>query len=221
LGKKKNQDILINILLDRSGSMSQRATDVIGHYNQYIEEQKKLPGKATVSLVLFDDQYEEVYLGQDIQILGLLTEKTYFVRGNTAYLDAIGKLIHSVDALPNKPKKVIFVVNTDGYENASKEYGWRQIKELVEERRKSFDWQFLFIGAGLDDAAMAQTVASSGFSGYTNTVGAGGQSIGASFSNLNSSTRNYRSGATADVNLGNSTVDVEEDEELVKKKGKK
>src|SRR5260221_8193508 len=85
-----NGDILINVLLDRSGSMGGKEKDVIGHFNTFIKDQAALPGKAQVSLVLFDDRYEEVYLGRDIKEVPELTNATYFVRGSTALLDAVG-----------------------------------------------------------------------------------------------------------------------------------
>lgn len=210
MAKKSDNDILINILLDRSGSMAGYETDVIGHYNGYIKEQKELPGKATVSLVIFDDKYQEVYVGKDIKDVPELTKDVYFTRGNTAYLDALGRLVKSVDALKNKPAKVVFVVNTDGYENASRKFTRQQIKEIVTERQSNHDWQFVFIGAGID---AFEAVKDLGYH-FTSVMQAAAPSaggIGQGFDNLSRSTTQYRS----DIS---STMDMSQEPEPVKKK---
>lgn len=188
-------DILINVLLDRSGSMSHLVNDVIGHYNTYIGQQRGLPGKATVSLVIFDTEYQEVYLGQDINLVPTLTKDTYFARGGTAYLDALGRLIKSVDAIPNKPKKVVFVVNTDGEENSSHEYNAKTIKEMVTERQNNHDWQFVFVGAGIDALKEAAKIGIRNFSTFTTTADAAG--MDSSYNTLRSATTDYRSGVGA------------------------
>lgn len=144
-------DALITMILDRSGSMGGRETDVIGHYNAYMEEIRDLPGVETnVTLVLFDDQYQVIHNNQNIKYVPELTRDTYFVRGSTALLDAIGRAIRTVDALKDKPSKIVFVINTDGYENASREFTRAQIKEMVTERQNNHDWQFVFAGADID-----------------------------------------------------------------------
>lgn len=194
---KTNTDILINILLDRSGSMSGKQSDVIGHYNAFIKEQAALPGKAMVSLVLFDDEYRQVYLNKPIGDVPELDNATYYVRGNTALLDAVGKLIASVDGVKDKPNKVLFLINTDGMENASHEYTKAIVKEMVTERQENHDWQFLFIGAGVD-AFSENTGAGLGLKSYQTFTGS---SSAAGLSNTNayssSYTRSYRTtGAT-------------------------
>jgi hypothetical protein len=210
--KKTDNDILINILLDRSGSMGGYEKDVIGHFNAYIDEQKELPGKATVSLVLFDDRYEQVYLGKDIAEVPALTKDTYYVRGSTAYLDALGRLVKSVDALTNKPKKVVFVINTDGYENASREFNRTQIKEIITERTNNHDWQFVFIGAGIDAFESVKDLGFNFLSVHASPSNANG-GVEDSYNNLSRSTTNYRSGVTATMDFTN----PDDDEDKTKK----
>lgn len=214
-----DQDILLNILLDRSGSMGGYEKDVIGHYNSYIKEQAALPGKATVSLVLFDTVYEEVYLGKEIKSVPALNTHTYFVRGGTAYLDALGRLIHSVDGLKNKPKKVVFVVNTDGEENSSHEFTRAQIKELITNRQKQFDWQFVFIGAGID---AFEAVKDLGYASASVLTAAAPQAggIGQSYNSLRGATTSYRSGETATMDFL-APVGPDVDDEAKKKAAKK
>lgn len=194
---KKDTDILINVLLDRSGSMSGRESDVIGHYNAFIKDQKPLPGRAAVSLVLFDTHYQEVYLGKDIYDVPPLDSSTYYVRGSTALLDALGRLIMSVDGMTNKPNKILFLINTDGYENSSHEYTKAKVKELIKERQDNHDWQFLFIGAGVD-AFSEYTGAGLGLNSWqTFTSSNTPQGLSNSSNYSNTVTREYRTtGAT-------------------------
>lgn len=146
----------IAIVLDRSGSMDAIRADTIGGFNAFIEEQKKVPGEATLTLTQFDHEYEVV---KDFIVLAdmpLLNEKTYVPRGMTALLDAIGRTIVTVgeklDAMDEegRPDKVIFVILTDGYENNSKEYKKAKIAEMVKHQTKTYDWQFVFLGANMD-----------------------------------------------------------------------
>ena len=126
--KRKNEEMDIVFLLDRSGSMGGMESDTIGGYNSYLNQQKDK--NALVTTVLFDDQYELLTNRAKIQDVSDLTSSEYYVRGCTALLDAIGKTIKLMDKA--KSKKCIFVITTDGYENASKEYNKAQIKELIE-----------------------------------------------------------------------------------------
>jgi hypothetical protein len=210
----KDTDILINVLLDRSGSMNGLEKDVIGHFNSYIKEQAELPGRAWVSLVLFDDKYEEVYINKRIQDVPKLTPDTYYVRGSTAYLDALGRLIKSIDKLKDLPNKVIFVINTDGYENASKEFTPAKIKEMVEERRAAHDWQFVFIGAGIDAINEASKYGFVASASLGTSSGPAGQSVG--YGTLRSSTTNYRTQVSNSMDMTN-TVDAKELDEKKKK----
>ncbi len=142
-------------VLDRSGSMAGLAADTIGGYNSMIEKQKKEPGDAIVTTVLFDDNYDMLYSGIDIQKVEPLTDKQYFARGMTALLDAVGKTITAIDEkyskLPDSliPEKTLFVITTDGMENASREFNYSGIKTLIEAHKEK-GWEFIFLGANID-----------------------------------------------------------------------
>ena len=126
--KRKNEEMDIVFLLDRSGSMGGIETDTIGGYNSYINEQKK--NNAKVTTILFDDKYEMLTKREDIKNIKKLTNKEYYVRGCTALLDAIGNTINFMDK--EKANKVMFVITTDGMENASKEFTRAKIKEMIQ-----------------------------------------------------------------------------------------
>lgn len=149
--KKIENEMDIVFLLDRSGSMGGMESDTIGGYNSYLNQQKDK--NALVTTVLFDDQYELLTNRAKIQDVSDLTSSEYYVRGCTALLDAIGKTIKLMDK--TKSKKCIFVITTDGYENASKEYNKAQIKELIEGHK---DWEFMYIGANIDSYSEASAL---------------------------------------------------------------
>lgn len=148
---KKKQEMDIVFLLDRSGSMRGIEQDTIGGYNSYIESQKN--NNVKVTTVLFDDKYEMVTNREDIKNIKELTNEIYYVRGCTALLDAIGKTINYMDC--QKSKKVMFIITTDGLENASKEYNRSQIKELIEGHS---NWEFMYIGADIDSYSEGSSI---------------------------------------------------------------
>jgi uncharacterized protein YegL len=158
----------IVFILDRSGSMRNLTNDTIGGFNAFIDQQKKEPGEAVLTTVLFDDQYEILHNGVNLKDVKELTGKEYFARGCTALLDAIGKTINTVGEQlnktneENKPSKVIFVITTDGFENASKEFTQPQIKEMIEHQTNKYNWQFMFLGANIDAVATASSYGISG-----------------------------------------------------------
>lgn len=158
---KTNRTELV-FILDRSGSMSGLEADTIGGFNSMLAKQKQEAGEAVVTTVLFDDRYELLHDRIDIRSVAPITDRQYFVRGSTALLDAIGRTIHKIvnvqrhTAPEYRADKVLFVITTDGYENASREYGPEQIKALVEREQKEFGWEFLFLGANIDAIAAAK-----------------------------------------------------------------
>ena len=150
-------------ILDRSGSMSGKEEDTIGGFNSLVEKQRKEEGDAIVTVILFDDQYEVLYDRVPLKDVPVMTSKEYYVRGSTALLDAVGKTINHVKALQDgseegsRPGKTLFVIVTDGMENASKEYRQPVVKNLIETRKKD-GWDFLFIGANIDSVSEAAKI---------------------------------------------------------------
>jgi len=151
----------ITIILDRTGSMEPIRDDTIGGFNRFVEDQKKVPGVCALTLAQFDSQdpYEVVHRGRAIAEIPALTRDTYVPRGATPLLDAIGRGINDTGkrladlAESDRPGKVIFVIITDGMENASKEFKKATIKEMVERQRTAYKWEFVFLGANMDAIA--------------------------------------------------------------------
>ena len=147
-------------ILDRSGSMRGLEKDTIGGFNGMIEKQKKEEGEVLVSAVLFDDVSEVIYDRVDISEITEMTEEQYFVRGCTALLDAVGGAINYIKTVrkgmrkEDKPEKTIFIITTDGMENASKQYTYEKVKQMIE-KRQAKNWEFIFLGANIDAAAEA------------------------------------------------------------------
>lgn len=144
------------MILDRSGSMGGLESDTIGGYNSMLEKQKKAEGQVLVTTVLFDDEREVLYDRMPLEQLPKMTEKEYYVRGCTALLDAVGSTIQHIArvqknaAEDGRPEKTIFVITTDGLENASREYTYARVKKLVEQHKEKDRWEFLFLGANMD-----------------------------------------------------------------------
>lgn len=153
----------IIFLLDRSGSMAGLESDTVGGFNAFVKRQCELEGDTILTTVLFDDEYEVLWSGIDAREV-LLTEDEYFVRGTTALLDAIGKTIldvgYRLSKTPEKrrPGKIIFVITTDGMENASREFTYDKIKELISHQQEKYSWEFIFMGANIDTAKEADSL---------------------------------------------------------------
>lgn len=153
----------IIFLLDRSGSMAGLESDTVGGFNTFVKKQSELDGDTILTTVLFDDEYEVLWNGIDAREVKL-TEKEYFVRGTTALLDAIGKSILDVGIRLSKtseerrPGKVIFVITTDGMENASREFTYEKVKELIRHQQEKYNWEFIFMGANIDAAKEADSL---------------------------------------------------------------
>lgn len=152
---KKNRTDLI-FLIDRSGSMSNISSDMIGGYNEFIKKQKELPNECFVSFYQFDDKYETVFERVNLKNVMDLTNKTYSPRGNTALYDAIGKTINSYgkylsDLEENKrPERILFVVMTDGMNNSSSEFTDVKVKEMVKHQTDIYKWDFVFLCSNID-----------------------------------------------------------------------
>ena len=143
-------------ILDRSGSMSGLEADTIGGFNSMIAKQKKEEGEAYISTVLFDDTCEVLYDRVPVNKVEPMNDNQYYVRGCTALLDAIGGAIHHIGNVhkyareEDKPEKTLFIITTDGMENASRQYSYEKVKEMVERQKEKYGWEFLFLGANID-----------------------------------------------------------------------
>ena len=149
-------------ILDRSGSMSGLESDTIGGFNSMIEKQKKGEGKAVVSTVLFDNESVVIHDRLPLESVPRITEREYFTRGCTALLDAVGGAIHHIGNVhkyarkEDIPEKTLFIITTDGYENASRHYDYEKVRKLIERQKEKYGWEFLFLGANIDAAAEAK-----------------------------------------------------------------
>lgn len=149
-------------ILDRSGSMCGLESDTIGGFNSMLEKQKKEEGEAIITTVLFDDKYELLHDRINLKDVAPITDKDYFVRGTTALLDAIGRTINKiVNEQKNKSEQeraeyVLFVIITDGMENASQEYSLNKVREMIEYQKTNYGWEFIFLGANIDAIATAE-----------------------------------------------------------------
>ena len=149
-------------ILDRSGSMGGLEADTIGGFNAMIEKQKKESGEAYVSTVLFDNTSEVIHDRLCLSAVPELTEEQYFVRGCTALLDAVGGAIHHIGNVhkyirkEDVPDKTLFVITTDGMENASRKYTYEKVRKMIERQKKQYGWEFLFLGANIDAAREAK-----------------------------------------------------------------
>ena len=146
----------IVFILDRSGSMEGLEADTIGGFNSMMKKQKEEQGEALISTVLFDDVCEVIHDRVPMDEVKKLTEKEYFVRGCTALLDAIGGAIHHIGNIhkyardEDRPEKTLFIITTDGMENASHSYTYAKVKKMVERQKEKYGWEFLFLGANMD-----------------------------------------------------------------------
>lgn len=157
----KNTEIIF--VIDKSGSMSHLAGDTIGGFNGFIESQKALEGKATLTTVLFDTTWRVLHDGVDIHEVQPMTPADYVAGGGTAMLDAIGKIINRVqdrhDELgKEKPEEVLFVITTDGEENSSYEFKKSQIEKMIKHQTNGHGWKFMFLGANMDAVKEAENI---------------------------------------------------------------
>ena len=152
---KKNLTELV-FILDKSGSMSGLEKDTIGGFNSLLEQQRKVDGECVITTVLFDNRYELLHDRIDIRAVQPITGKEYFVGGSTALLDAIGKTIHKIGTVQKnttedyRAEKVMFVIITDGEENASRHFSSAQIRQMIQRQKERYGWEFIFLGANID-----------------------------------------------------------------------
>ena len=158
-----NKDLTeIVFILDRSGSMAGLEDDTVGGFNAMVEKQKKEPGEALLSTVLFSDESEVVYDRTDIRKVEPMTDRQYRVGGCTALLDAIGGAVHHIANVhkyareEDRPGKTIFVITTDGMENASRRYRYEDVQKMVKHEQEKHGWEFLFLGANMDAISAAR-----------------------------------------------------------------
>ena len=148
-------------ILDRSGSMAGLEKDTIGGFNAMIKKQKQDAEKTFVSTVLFDNVSEVIHDRVPLEKVEDLTDRDYYVRGCTALLDAVGSAIHHIGNVhkyarkEDRPDKTLFVITTDGMENASREYSYDRVRRMIEHQKEKYGWEFLFLGANIDAAKEA------------------------------------------------------------------
>lgn len=157
---KKNVTEVV-FILDKSGSMSGHETDTIGGYNSMLNKQRKAEGEAFVTTVLFNHQYELLHDRINVRGISSITERDYEVGGTTALLDAIGFSIQKIGNVQKytseeeRADKVLFVITTDGMENASREFSPDQIKKMIKHQKEKYGWDFIFLGANIDAISTA------------------------------------------------------------------
>lgn len=149
-------------IIDRSGSMSGLESDTIGGYNAMLEKQKKEEGEATITTVLFDDRYELLHDRINLRGVAPITSKEYYVRGSTALLDAIGHTINKIvnahrhTSKDEVAERTLFVITTDGMENASREFTYDKVRQMIEHQKNKYGWEFIFLGANIDAEETAE-----------------------------------------------------------------
>ena len=158
---KKNTTELV-FILDKSGSMAGLEADTIGGYNAMLQKQKDAGGEVRITTVLFDNHYCLLHDRLDLKAVAPITSKEYSVGGSTALLDAIGRTIQKIEgvrrhtATAYRAEKVLFVITTDGMENASRKYSYEQIQTMVERQKEEYSWEFIFLGANIDAVETAE-----------------------------------------------------------------
>lgn len=226
----------ITFLLDRSGSMRSTADDAVGGFNTLLENQKKLPGECTVSVIQFDHEYRKDYHMTPIAEIMPLTDKTFVPRGSTAYVDALARSItelgETLEAMPEeeRPEIVIFAVITDGMENSSQTYrgpdGRAKVRQMIEHQREVYKWQFAFMGSdeGALEHAEEMAIPMSGRLTYANSGGGVAMSMASLDAGIERA-RGLRGPGGQSVGMSFTNEDRkkqrEEIERLMKEKGEK
>lgn len=203
----------ITVVLDRSGSMGSLTEEVIGSFNNFLDEQKKVEGEATFTLIQFDDQYEVNFDAIDLQKTSHLDESTYVPRGMTALFDAVGKAIISTGKRLSdmeesaRPEKVIFLIQTDGEENASKEFSLKKVKSMIREQQEVYSWEFVFLGANIDAVSVVADIGirQDRAMKYANNA----QGTKEAFCSLSSNMASFRRGEKVDMSYEDKDFDAQ------------
>lgn len=196
----KNDLTDITVVLDRSGSMQTVKKDTEGGFDRFVEDQKKAPGDAVLTLVQFDTEYEFVHRAKPIREVPNLS---LLPRGGTALMDAIGRAINEtgdrLSKMPEKdrPAKVVFVILTDGEENSSKEFTKKQINDMIKHQQNIYQWQFVFLGANQDAIQEAEALGIRSTNAMTYAHSAKGMSV--AFAATSANLTSYRSGQTVNM----------------------
>lgn len=177
----------IAFVLDRSGSMETMRSEAIGGFNHFLSEQKKEPGQVRFTLVLFDHLFEVPIDHKPLESVPPLNEETYFPRGSTALLDAMGRTIDTIGQRlaktpeDQRPSKVIIACLTDGFENASKHYSNEKVAAMIEHQRNTYSWEFVFLGATIESRQMARswTISEADIEGFDATAAGMQDAMGA------------------------------------------
>ena len=201
----------IHCVIDRSGSMGPLQDDAIGGFNKFLDEQKKVPGEAEISIALFDDQYDIIANGVKIKDAQPFTHATYVPRGMTALYDAIGKTMNEAGTrfsnMPEseRPNKVLFIILTDGQENSSKEFTKDKIFEMIKTQKEKYNWEFIYLGANQDAMAVGGSIGI----GANNCMSYTNDSAGTSkaYATVSCCTSNFRNTGSAQINYVNKTGD--------------
>lgn len=149
-------------IIDRSGSMHGLEKDTIGGFNSMMEKQKKEAGEAWVTTVLFDTESRMIHDRLPLGSVNPMTEREYSTGGCTALLDTLGSTIHHIGMIhkyakpEDRPEKTLFVIITDGLENASRRYSYERVRSMIEKEKNKYGWEFIFLGANIDAAAEAK-----------------------------------------------------------------
>lgn len=206
----------ITVVLDKSGSMASIAADTIGGFNTFLKDQKEAAGTAEISLYQFDDIFEANYVGKNIQETEDLTSKTFVPRGSTALLDAIGRsIVETGERLSKNPaEKVVFVIITDGGENASREYTRDKIFEIITEQKNIWKWEFVFLGANQDAISVGSSFGINAGNSMTYAANSVGTTM--AFCSVSKNLSSMRSGVKTDMSYETSDYKAQEDAGVIK-----
>lgn len=221
----KNHTEIICVL-DRSGSMEKIKSDAVGGFNSFLNEQKELPDSASLTLVLFNNRYELIHNNTPLNEVEPISEKVYKTSGTTALFYALGRTIDEVgQRLANtdeseRPNKILFIILTDGEENASDRYlgannepiyTQERINTLISHQRDVYNWEFVFLAANQDAMSTAEKISISG--GNAMNFASSGSSVKAAYSNVNKMSKRFRA---ASVNSFNGSLFNSDEQDVTK-----